>query len=460
MSKRDSSEKTAPEKRVPFNRLLVSDRFLMIISFVMAFFIWTAVSANGGETVNYPISDVPVTMELSDEAESDNLSVVSVNGVALDEFTTTVKVKGNSVTVGSLSPSDIQVYGSNVGTIATSGTYPIQLNARRLGVKTNYDIVSVQPSEVTIVVDRTVSREFAIETSEINLSAPAEYYLGSPVLSEKKVSVKGPEQNVSKIAGAVVKIEDVEEELTETTVFDGKVALLDSEGKEIKDDSLIIDPITVDVSISVLMKKTVPVEINYENAPDIFDERGFITLEPSEIEIAASADLIDTIDSISVGTLDFRELSYGLPSMSFDVVMPEGVKNFNNIEKVVAKFDFTNYSTKTFVISDFDFINTPEGLTAGYSSYRNILARVIGPQAAISKLKASEVSAVIDLTDAKTGTFDVPVSVSINRSTSCWISGTDSVSVTISDTELASGYQHSVSSQPPDTDSDILTFEE
>lgn len=459
MSNRSSSEKTAPKKRVSFNRLFSSDRFLLIISFVMAFFIWTAVSANGGETVNYPISDVPVTMELSDEAEEDNLSVVSVNGISLDEFKTTVRVKGNSVTVGSLSPNDIQVYGSNVGTIATSGTYPVQLNARRLGVKTNYDIVSVQPSEVTVVVDRTVNREFAIDTSQINLSAPAEYYLGSPVLSEKNVSVKGPEQNVSKIAGAVVTVEDAEEELTETTVLEGNVILLDSDGNKIEDDSLIINPITVDVSISVLMKKTVPIEINYENAPDIFDEESFITLEPSEIEIAASADLIDSIGSISVGTLDFRELSYGMPSMSFDVVMPEGVKNFNNIEKVVAKFDFTNYSTKTFVISDFEFINIPEGLTAGYSSYRNILARVIGPQAAISKLKASEVSAVIDLTDAKTGTLDIPVSVSINGMTSCWVSGTDSVSVTISDTGLASGYQQSASSHMSDTDTDAENIE-
>ncbi len=454
MSKLGSSENTAPKKRVSFNLLFASDRFLMIFSFVMAFFIWTAVSANGGETVNYPISEIPVSMELSDEAKEDNLSVVSVNGIALDEFKTTVKVKGNSVTVGSLSPNDIQVYGSNVGTIATSGTYPVQLNARRLGVKTNYDIVSVQPSVVTVIVDRTVNREFAIDTSQINLSAPAEYYLGSPALSEKNVSVKGPEQNVSKIAGAYVTVEDADEELTETTVLEGNVILLDSDGNKIEDDSLIINPITVDVSISVLMKKTVPIEINYENSPDIFDEKNFITLEPSEIEIAASADLIDSIYSISVGTLDFRELSYGMPSMSFDVVMPEGVKNFNNIEKIVAKFDFTNYSTKTFVISDFDFINIPEGLTAGYSSYRNILARVIGPQAAISKLKASEVSAVIDLTDAKTGTFDIPVSVSINGMTSCWVSGTDSVSVTISDTGLASGYQQSVSSSHP-TDTDV-----
>ncbi len=454
-SKSPASKKPDEKKRISANVLFNSDRFLLVFSFVVAFFIWTAVSANGGETVNYPISDVPVTMELSEEAEADNLSVVSIDGVSVDEFTTRVKVRGNSVTVGSLTPSDIQVYGSNVGTIATSGTYPVQLTARRLGVKTNYDIISVEPSEVTVVVDRNISKEFVIDTSMINASAPAEYYMGSPVLSEKTVTVRGPEQSVSKVAKAVVLVDDIEGELVKTEVFEGKISLLDSNDNEIKDDSIVIDPITVDVSISVLMKKTVPIELDFENEPDIFNPTGFITIEPANIEIAASADIIDTIDKITVGTLNFSDLSYGTPSASFDVVMPEGVKNFNNIEKVVAKFDFTEYSSKTFVIADFDFVNVPSGYSAGYSSYRSILVRVIGPQDAISELKASEVTATIDLTDAKTGTLDMPVNVNINKTTSCWIYGNYDVNVTVSDDESVSMYQPSTSSAVLDTDSDI-----
>lgn len=446
------------KKKFSVNMLFNNDRFLLILSFVISFFIWTAVSASSGETVNYPVTSVPVTMELSEDAENDGLSVVSINGVSVDDFKTTVKVKGNSVTVGSLTSSDIQVYGSNLGTIATSGSYNVTLLARQLGVKNNYDIISIDPSEVTVVVDRNVTKELAIDTSRINASSPAEYYMGSPTLSEKNVIIRGPEQSVSKVAKAVVFV-DIDNEITETTTLNNvEITLLDSDDNEIKDDSIVIDPITVDVTIPVLMKKTVPIVLGYENVPDVFDPTGFITLEPSEIEIAASADVLDFIDSITVGALDFSELSYGTSSKTFNIVMPEGVKNFNNVEEVTVNFDFTNYLSKSFVISDFEFENIPEGLAANYSSYRSILVRVVGPASDISSLKASEVSAVIDLTDAKSGTTDMPVNVRINKVTSCWVYGSYSVNVTVGDASAVSmtvtSSQPEASSKAADTDTD------
>ena len=172
------SKNNESKKKFSVNVLFNNDRFLLILSFIMAFFIWLAVSVNSGEIANYSIPNIPVTMELSEDAGNDGLSVVSINGVSVDDFTTTVKVKGNSVTVGSLKSSDIQVYGTNLGTIATSGTYNVTLMAKQLGIKNNYDIISIDPSEVTVVVDRNITKEFVIDTSQINASSPAEYYMG------------------------------------------------------------------------------------------------------------------------------------------------------------------------------------------------------------------------------------------------------------------------------------------
>lgn len=459
MSSNKKSAKTPNKRRFSLTTLFNNDRFLMAMSFVMSFFIWTAVSANSGETVNYPVTDIPATMELSEDAEEDNLTVVSINGVSVDEFKATVKVKGNSVTVGSLTPSDIQVYGSNLGNIVTSGSYKVTLMAKQLGVKNNYDIVSVNPSEVTVFVDRNVSKELTIDTSQIIASSPAEYYMGSPALSEKNVTVSGPEQSVSKVAKAIVAA-DVEDELVETTVLSNlEIVLLDAEDNEIVDDSISIDPITVDATIPVLLKKTVPIVLEYENDPPLFNSDGFITLEPSEIEIAASADVIDSIDNITVGPLDFSELSYGTSSMSFEIVMPEGVKNFNNIEKTTAKFDFTEYSTKSFVVTDFDFENVPTGLSAEYSSYRSLLVRVVGPKSEVSNLKASEVTTVIDLTDAKSGTTDMPVTVRINKVSSCWIYGSYDMNVTVSDEASVPDSELTSSIKENDTDLEIYESE-
>ena len=186
------------KRKTTLSSLFNDNRFLMIFSLVMAFIIWVGVSADSGETGNYPITDIPVVMDLSEDAENDNLNVVSIDGVPVDEFTATVRVKGNNVTVGSLTKSDIQVYGANLGNIVTSGTYTVTLLAKQVGIKNNYDIVSLNPSEVTVVVDRNIIKEFTLE-SMIEASAPSDYYKGNPDFSVKTVSVSGPEQSVQNV---------------------------------------------------------------------------------------------------------------------------------------------------------------------------------------------------------------------------------------------------------------------
>lgn len=426
------NKKVVLKKTDRLTALLRNDKFLLAISMIVSFFLWTAISMHNGETANYPINDIPVTMELSDEAVQDKLCVVSINGMSVQDFKTTVKVRGNSVTVGSLTAKDIQVYGSNLGNIVTSGTYNVTLLAKQIGIKSNYDIVSLSPSEVSVFVDRNIEKELTIE-SKINASIPTGYYMGSPSFSQKIVTVSGPEQSVSKVAKAVVEYNS-EKELTETTVLENlPIELLYETGKVINDDALNIQPLNVDATIPVLVKKTVPFTLNYENKPEGIDLNEFIKIEPSEVEIAASEDVIHDIDSISLGSIDFDQLSYGTASMEFDPVMPEGVRNLNNIEKVNVNFNLSGYSTRTFTITAFSFRNVPAGLIGEYSPYSSIVVRAIGPKQEISKLTSADILAVIDLSDAKVGNFDVPLSMSVQGSGSCWIYGEYELNVTLQD---------------------------
>lgn len=411
--------------------LFNNEKFLFIFSLLLSFIIWIAVAANSGESVSYTVPNVSVEMELSEDAVADGLTVVSIDGVPIQNYSVSVKVTGNSVTVGSLTESDIQVYGSNLGNIVTSGTYNVTLAARSVGVKSNYSIASVSPTEVTVVVDRNIEKEVEIE-SQIIASSPADYYMGSPTFSSKTVIIKGPEQSVSKVAKAVVNA-TVNSELTQTkTLNNQEVLLLDADGIAIEDDSLMVEPATVDVTIPVLTKKTVPIVLNCENKPNGLAIDNFIRIEPSEIEIAAAADVIDSIESISVGNLDFSNLYYETQYRDFEVIMPEGVRNLNNIETARVYFDFADMTTVEKQISSFTFTNVPDGLEAQYSSYSNIQVLLIGPKSEIDALKTSDISAAIDLTDANMGTLDMPVRVTVSGITSCWVYGSYSVNVTVS----------------------------
>ena len=79
--KTDKPEKPEKkEKRRPaFGSLFDNDKVMLAVSFIIAFFIWAVMSVNNGETGNYPIADIPVTMELSEDAKESELSVASVS---------------------------------------------------------------------------------------------------------------------------------------------------------------------------------------------------------------------------------------------------------------------------------------------------------------------------------------------------------------------------------------------
>lgn len=426
------------EKKRPFQEFFSSEKVLFVLSVLMSFAIWIFVTASSGETANYTISNIPVNMDLSDDAVADGLTVVSINGISVENFTAAVKVSGNSVTVGSLTTSDIVISGTNLGNIVTSGTYNVTLSAKPQGLKSNYSIVSLSPSEVTIVVDRTIEKEIEIE-SRIIASAPAEYYMGSPTFSSKTVVIRGPEQSVSKVGAAVVS-KTIEKEITTTTTIENlTVSLLDSDGNIIEDDSLIIEPATVDATIPILTKKTVPIELLCENKPEGLSLNEFVTIEPSEIEIAASSDIIDNINSISIGTVDFNKLNYGTTERKFEVIMPEGVRNLNNVESANVSFHFIGYTSNQFTITNFTMVNVPDGLEAKYSPYSKLVVRVIGPDNEIADLKASDVEAIIDLSNAQTGTFDMPVRFELSGVESCWCYNIDFfVNVTVSEISKSS----------------------
>lgn len=436
--KSSSKKQKSAKKAFSLERLFSSDRFMLALSFVISFFIWTVMSVNNGETANYQVTGIPISMELSEDAAANSLAVISVDGVPIDDFKTTVRVKGNSVTVGSLKPDDIQVYGSNLGNIVTSGSYSVSLMARQLGVKNNYDIVSVTPSDVKIVVDRTITSEFSIEAVS-NATSPVGYYMGAPSLSQQSITVTGPEQITSKISKVTVNI-DVDHELEETTTLTNlPVVLIDGNGNEISDSSLTVTPPVVDATIPVLLKKTVPVTLDLVNAPLGFDSSSLISLEPSEIEIAASASTLDSIDSISAGTLDLNGVAYRMDPIQYRLTMPDGVRNLNNVDSATAVFNFDSYTTKSFVIRNVEFRNLASGLVAENTSNAKIIVRILGESDEVSLLTTSDVSAWADLSDMKVGTTIVPVNISVEKPlTKSWVYGTYTVTVTVEDESSAS----------------------
>lgn len=78
-------------------KFLKSDKFLILISVVLSVFLWIGMSFSSGSEFTKTISDIPVTVELSQEAIDNGYQIFG-----LDNVTASVSVTGNRMIVGSL----------------------------------------------------------------------------------------------------------------------------------------------------------------------------------------------------------------------------------------------------------------------------------------------------------------------------------------------------------------------
>ena len=78
-------------------RLFSHNIVLLIISFLLAFIAWFIINANSETETNVTISNIPVSITLPDTAVEKGFQIFNDT-----EYTASVEVSGNRVTVGSL----------------------------------------------------------------------------------------------------------------------------------------------------------------------------------------------------------------------------------------------------------------------------------------------------------------------------------------------------------------------
>ena len=91
-------------KRSRFRAFVQSTNFLFIVSIVISLVIWIYMSISTGNDTSLTISDIPVQVELSEDAVNNGLQVFSGS-----DYKASLTVTGNRAVVGSLQASDITV---------------------------------------------------------------------------------------------------------------------------------------------------------------------------------------------------------------------------------------------------------------------------------------------------------------------------------------------------------------
>lgn len=443
--KKNSQEE--PEKKeggLKLRNIFYHNTFVLIFSFCVALISWFVMAA-GNTDKNLTIADVPITVKLSQAAEEDGLRVFKMSYSSAD-----LEIAGNNLITSKLSTDDFEasVNLNPTSTKLTGNTLQkltVPVRAQKKSTISDYNIVSINPEEITVEYDRYKETTFTIEKDGIKYSADAGYYPSAPVLSAESVTIGGPESSVNKISRVAVSY-TLDNPLKADASFTCPVRLYDQNNQEISDTSslyLEMDVDTVDVTIPILAKKTVKIVASTVHQPKGFaDSR--ITVEPAEIDIAGPQDVLSGISEIQLDTpIDFADLDVSQKNVfSMDIPLPSGVRNIsaigeNTVSQATVSVNLNGYKTATVTVpaDNFQVSNRPAGREVSFST-QSLEVTLIGSDAQISKLTGDALSVQIDLTNFadRTGSVEVPATIGItgSGSDSCWALGKYRVTLILS----------------------------
>lgn len=415
--------------RFSLNKLMQNNKFIFVVAVLISVSLWLYSSLGTTNDTSVTINNIPIQIELSDEARDNGLQVFSGN-----KQTASVTVTGNRVVLGSVKESDVTVTAA-ANSVNSAGSYNLPVSAAKTNPSSTFQISSaVTPSTISVVIDYFRESSFQIQDNHI-VYRVADGYYGFTSLSSKSVVISGPQTEISKI-DKVYAIAEINGTLTDSVSVDAELALYDKNDNKLSTDLFTMDVSKVKVNVSVLPEKTVEVKPTFINKPEGLEiTEDMISIEPSTILLAGPKDILDKttevkLEPIDFSTLDAEEKTYD--ALGIDI--PTDCKNLSNSTSAKVTLDLSGLTSKNFTVDKF----TVEGLSDKYDAQvtqKSITVTVVGTKKEIDKLSSSDIVAVINTSDASgtTGSVQMSVTFRLSGTKSCWVSGKYKANLTITE---------------------------
>lgn len=410
-----------------FDKLVENDKFLMVVSLLLAVIMWLSI-AYGVDTndATRTFNQIPVKFDV----ENSVAGRLGLSPLLFEDINVRVTLQGNRGAMNSLTADDI-IVTANLSGVTQSGKYEIRFEAydyRHRG----FEVMSIDPPSYGVAFDRIISVKMPVQIELENVKIPEGYILGQEMVNPQNINVTGPAEELSKIAKAIVRI-DIGSEVKKTSTFTEDIQFYDSEGNVITSVFIDSDVKQGVVTLPVLKKKEVPVTVGFINMPSGFNLNSLgYTIDPSVMEIAGPAEIIDSINEIPLGYINMKEL---MPDTAvyYGAILPDGVISVDNINDALVTFTGENYQKSSFKVSDIRLINVPKEYDVTINTKLITDVEIYGPKNRIAALKSQNIVAEIDIADIdiRVGQMVVPIELSIIGEDSCWSYGEYTAVITV-----------------------------
>ena len=382
-----------------------------VLSLVIAFGLWLYVVNNVSKEDDITFNNIPVVREGESILHEQNLMIteLSTETVSLhlagsrDDLN---KIDSSNTSV-KINLSNIKEPGEKIPLTYTP-SYPATV------ANTAFEVVNKSPSVIFVSVDYRRTYEIPVYvkwtgTRSENYLYDTENY----TLDYTTITITGPAAAADQIdhAQIVIDLSNRSESFSESFRY----TLCDVDGNPVdaKHITTSVEEVLLSVQIQQIKEIDLVADVIYGGGATV--ENTTVTLNPEVIRVSGGAAVLDELgDTYTVCSINLADLEKSSNELKYTINLPDGVTNQTGVSEVVVNVRFSGLKTKDFVVERIEMINVPEGMVAEVIN-ANLTVRVRGPEAEISALKESDITAVVDLSAAETGTATYKAVIKISE---------------------------------------------
>lgn len=426
-------QKDNSKSKFSLSDIIRNNRILMIVSLLISFGLWIWVSVEKSPIVQTVISDVPINLDLTGSVpEQLGFQIFGDTNFKVD-----VTVSGKKYIVSSLDKDDITVTAVT-NYVDSAGEKTLQLKYELADGAEEFDIVGLSKSYIEVYFDTPKQVELPLQpefTNDINSLIPDNCILGDIIFSRQSVTVSGPAAEINRISKAIAKA-TISEKLEKNTTLIPEITLVTEDNTSLIYSSIDGESNDITMLIPIYEIVTLPASVTFKNAPASFVSNPLdYSVYPSTVTVAVPIDVASSLESISVATVDFTDITGGLNTFTFssseiDDVIPTDA----TASKFRVTVNASGMSTKTVTVSasDAKIINADTNYDVQNIDNRNITFTVIGDEDTVKNIDSEDITITADLQGIAIDENTKSVTA-IAKTTSgkCWVCGKNDIRLSV-----------------------------
>ena len=386
--------------KTKIKKLYDSKAFWMIVSLIVSLGIWVYVSSVEGEEFKRTFSAVEVRFEGESQLrENRNLVITDKRAGSVR-----IEVVGPRRVVAGLDEAKLyaRIDVSNLSNSAfTSLPYTVVFPD---GTDTsNLRVTRKTPESVGFMVSKQTTKVVPVR-GEFNGSMAEDVTAEPPVFEPATITVSGPEAYLKNVEYAGVSFG--RENVDSTYETEINYTLMSADNQPCDTTEITAEPSTVTARLQVMLHKEVTLGVNLVYGAGATEENTVVTIEPSSVKLAGDSKQLDGLNKINLATINLTEFATSFGPEEYKIPIDDSLKNTIGVSEAKVTVEVIGLETKTFRVTNIDYTNLSEGMTATVET-ESLEVRLRGSPESIAQINEESIRAVADLSEIgeSTGTF-------------------------------------------------------